>query len=194
MIQSPRSARSPRTCHRYGEAAYTLVLYSNAGIFCFRHSNSWNLKIIFDLVISHDKREMERRYQPRPGLREFRPGQPTDGQTCSWKVPAVTPSTFPHNATEAQLSCPQRSGEALELSQSLLEALLPSHRSIRWEIATSGHIKHWEGLPGFLRELAICCQTMYPTWLSEEICAMLVQRVRDPLSLLHPSSSGYWLW
>jgi len=35
---------------------------------------------------------MERRHQPRPGLREFRPGQPTAGQTCSRKVPQVTTS------------------------------------------------------------------------------------------------------
>jgi len=60
---------------------------------------------------------MERRHQPRPGLREFRPGQPTAGQTCPRKVPAVTTSAFPYNATEAQGSCPQRSGEELELSQ-----------------------------------------------------------------------------
>jgi len=60
---------------------------------------------------------MERRHLPRPDLREFRPGQPTVGQTCSWKVPAVTMSAFPHNATEAQGSCPQRFGEVLELSQ-----------------------------------------------------------------------------
>jgi len=35
---------------------------------------------------------------------------------------------------------------------------------------------------------------MYPTWPSEELCAMLGQRVRDPLSLLYPSPSGDWLW
>jgi len=33
---------------------------------------------------------------------------------------------------------------------------------------------------------------MYPTWSSEELCAMLGQRVRDLLSLLHPSPSGDW--
>jgi len=68
---------------------------------------------------------------------------------CSRKVPAVTTSALPHNATEAQSSCPQRSGEALELLQGWLEALLPSHRWMRWEISTSGHIKYWEGIPGF---------------------------------------------
>ena len=31
---------------------------------------------------------------------------------------------------------------------------------------------------------------MYPTWPSEELCAMLGQRVRDPLSLLHPTPVG----
>ena len=126
---------------------------------------------------------MERRHQPGPGLREFRPGQPTAGQTCSRKVPAVTTSkvpavssrkvpavttsALPHNATKIQGSCPQRSCEALEISQGWLEALLPSHRWIRWEIATSGNIKYWEGIPGFLREFTIRSQTMYPTWPSE---------------------------
>jgi len=49
---------------------------------------------------------------------EFRPGQPTTGQTCSWEVPSVTTPAFHHNATEAQGSYPQRSGKALKLSQS----------------------------------------------------------------------------
>jgi len=105
---------------------------------------------------------MERRNQPRPGLRELRPGQPTAGQTCSWKVFEVTTSAFPHNATEAQGSCPQRSGEALELPQGWLETLLPSHRWIRWEIATSGHIKHWGRIPRFLRGPTICGQRCIP--------------------------------
>jgi len=61
------------------------------------------------------------------------------------KVPAVTTSALPHNDTKTQGSCPQQSGEALELSQGWLEAVLPSHRWIRWEIATSGHTKHREG-------------------------------------------------
>ena len=52
---------------------------------------------------------MERQHQPRPGLRKFRPGQPTDGQTYFRKVPEVTTSAFPHNATEAQGSCPVHS-------------------------------------------------------------------------------------
>ena len=86
---------------------------------------------------------MERRHQPRPGLREFRPGQPTAGQTCSRKVPEATTSAFPHNATEVQGSCPQRSGEALELSQGWLEALLPSHRWVHWEDTSNmrGHTR-----------------------------------------------------
>jgi len=33
---------------------------------------------------------MERRHQPGLGLREFRPGQPTAGQTCSRKALAAT--------------------------------------------------------------------------------------------------------
>jgi len=64
---------------------------------------------------------LERRHQPRPGLREFPPGQPPAGQTCSRKVPAVTTSAFPHNATKIHGSCPQRSSEAMELSQGRLE-------------------------------------------------------------------------
>ena len=65
-----------------------------------------------------------------PGLREFRPGQLTAGQTCSRKVPAVTTTALPHNTTKTQGACPQRSGEALELSQGWLEALPTSHRWI----------------------------------------------------------------
>ena len=66
---------------------------------------------------------LECRHQYRPGLREVRPGQPTAGQTCSRNVPAVTTSVLPHNANKIQGSCPQRSGEALELSQDRLEVL-----------------------------------------------------------------------
>ena len=58
---------------------------------------------------------MERQHQPRPGVREFCPGQLTAGQTCSRKF--LRSQHRPYNATEAQGSCIQRSGEALELSQ-----------------------------------------------------------------------------
>ena len=87
----------------------------------------------------------------------------------------------------------RRSNEALALSQGWLEALLPSYRWICWENASSGHNKHQEGIQRILREPAICSYAMYPT-LSQELCAMLGQRVRDPLSLLHPSPSGDWLF
>jgi len=40
---------------------------------------------------------MQRRHKPGPGLCEFRPEQPTAGQTCSKNVPAVTTSALPHN-------------------------------------------------------------------------------------------------
>ena len=95
---------------------------------------------------------LERQHQPRPGLREPRPGQPSARQTCPRNVLAVTTSALPHNVTKIQGSCPQRSGEALELSQGRLETLLPSHRWIRWEIATSVLTRYWEGIPGFLGE------------------------------------------
>ena len=39
--------------------------------------------------------------------------------------------------SEAQSSCLQRSSKAFELSQGWLQVLLPSHRWIRWETATS---------------------------------------------------------
>jgi len=45
-----------------------------------------------------------------------------------------------------------------------------------------------------MREPAIRSQTMYPTWPSQVLCAMLGQRARDPLSLLHPIPSEDWLW
>ena len=76
----------------------------------------------------------------------------------------------------------RRSNEALALSQGWLEALLPSYRWICWENASSGHNKHQEGIQRILREPAICSYAMYPT-LSQELCVMLGQRVRDPLSL-----------
>ena len=43
-------------------------------------------------------------------------------QTCSKRILAGTISAFSHKATKSQGSCPQRSGEALELSQGWLEA------------------------------------------------------------------------
>jgi len=49
---------------------------------------------------------MERRHQPRPALREFRPGQLTDGQTCPRKVPTVTTSAFPYNGTNVKVLAP----------------------------------------------------------------------------------------
>jgi len=96
---------------------------------------------------------MERRHQPGPGLREFRQGQPTARQGCSRKVPTVTTSALPHNATEVQGSCPQRSGEALELSQGWLEALLPSHRWIRWDC----HLWTHQILRGHTKSFARAC-------------------------------------
>jgi len=50
---------------------------------------------------------MERRHQPRPGLREFRPGQPTAGQTCSWKVPRS--QHWPSLITPPKLKVPAHS-------------------------------------------------------------------------------------
>jgi len=124
------------------------------------------------------------------------PWQPTVWQTCSKKFLAVTTLILFHNATKPHSSCLLRSGEEMELSQGWLEWLLTSHRWIRWEIASSGHIKYWEGIPGFLQEPkpTIRGQTMCPTWPSKTLCAMLGQRVRDPLSLIHPSPSEDCLW
>ena len=99
----------------------------------------------------------------------------------------------PSLITPPRLKVPAHS-DPVGPSQRWLEALLLSHKWIRWEIATSGHNKYWEGIPGFLREPTICGQTMHPTFCCKELCAMLGQTVRDPLSLLHPSLSGVWLW
>jgi len=56
------------------------------------------------------------------------------------------------------------------------------------EIANSEQDKHQtsnrEGILRILRVSAIHGQTMHPTWPSQELHAMLGQRVRDPLSLL----------
>jgi len=72
---------------------------------------------------------VEGRHQSRPGLHEFHPGQPTVDRRVSGKflvaswgmgnvviVHTITTLALPHNATKIQGSCPQRSGEALELS------------------------------------------------------------------------------
>ena len=58
----------------------------------------------------------------------------------------------------------------------------------------SVHNKHREGGPGTLWEPSTCGKILYPMWPSQELCAVLRQRERDPLSLLHPSTSGDWLW
>ena len=46
----------------------------------------------------------------------------------------------------------------------------------------------------FCESLLSAAKQCIPRSISEELCAMLWQRVRDPLSLLHPSPSGDWLW
>jgi len=50
---------------------------------------------------------IEFRHQPRPGLREFRPGQRVVGQTCSWKVPRS--QYRPSLITSPKLKIPARS-------------------------------------------------------------------------------------
>jgi len=86
---------------------------------------------------------MELQHQPGPDLCECQSGQPTAWQAFFRKVAAVTTLNLSHNATKAQSSSMQRCGQALELSQVWLEALLPSHRCICCEIATYGHNIHW---------------------------------------------------
>ena len=139
---------------------------------------------------------MERRHQPKPGFCELWPRQPTARQTCPRKVPTVTTLTLPCNATEAQGSCPQRSGETLELwhRKADWKCFWPCHRWIRWEIAISGHIKYREVIPGFCEILVSAARQCIPHGRRMEWCAMLGQRMRDPLLLLHPSPSGDWLW
>ena len=51
---------------------------------------------------------------------------------------------------------PAHSDPVKQFSQRWLEALLPSHRWIRREIATSGHTRYWEGIPGYFRETTFC--------------------------------------
>jgi len=93
--------------------------------------DSWATSNNFGLLYNQNRQflfsPMERQHQPKPGLHEFQPGQPTAELTCSKKVPTVT-SALPHNVTKIQGSCPQRSSEALELLQNQVEMLLPSHR------------------------------------------------------------------
>ena len=133
---------------------------------------------------------MERRHQSRSGFRECQPGQLTTGQTCFRKDPAVTTPALSHKATETQSSCPQRSGEALELSQSWLEVLLPSYRWIQlidchlWTQQTSR--RHTSN---FVRACYLGVNTASHVAV-KELCFMLGQRVREHSSLLHPSPSG----
>ena len=73
---------------------------------------------------------MERRHQPGPSLRESRPGQPTDWQTYSRKVPAVTTTTVSHHTTETQSSCLAVIRWSVKLLQGWVELLLPFYRRI----------------------------------------------------------------
>ena len=101
-------------------------------------SHRWNVGTNADLAfasVGQDNQLMDRRFG---------------------KVPTVTTPTLAHNAIEAQSSCLQRSGKALEISQGLLKALLPSRRWICWEIATSEFNKDREGIPSIFREPAVC--------------------------------------
>jgi len=136
---------------------------------------------------------MERRHQPGPGLREFWPGQPTAWQTCSAKVPAVTTSTFRHNATETQSSCPQRSGEALELSQGWLEAHLPPHRWIRWEIATSGHNKIEEACQEVCESLLFADNNVSHVSVARTMCHVVTKSARPIIALSSEPQCGLTL-
>ena len=137
---------------------------------------------------------MERRYQPGLGLRECWPWQPTAWQMCFGIVFLVTTPILTHNAAEAQDSFLHRSSEALEHPKGWLESLLPPYRWIRWNITTSRHNKHREGIQGPRESLQFAAKAIYPAWPSQELCSMLGQRVSDPLSLLPPSPSGDSLW
>jgi len=64
---------------------------------------------ILDCCVTQRKHPASSLTDGTQGLHEFRPGQPTDGQTYFRKVPEVATSAFPHNATEAQGSCPVHS-------------------------------------------------------------------------------------
>ena len=52
--------------------------------------------------------------------------------------------------------------KALELSQGWLKALLPSYKWIRWEIATSGHIKYREAYQDFCESLLSAAKQCIP--------------------------------
>jgi len=84
---------------------------------------------------------MERRHHPRPGLREFRPGQPTDGQMCSRKVPEVTTWAFRHTPPKLKVPVKRWSvgtfarliGSAFAFSQMnpLRDCHLRTHQALR---------------------------------------------------------------
>ena len=96
----------------------------------------------------------------------------------SWLPDRHVLGKFPRSQHRRSLITPPRLkvpaySDPVRLSQCWLEALLPSCTWIRWEIATSGHNKHREGIPRILQEPANCGKVMYPTWSSQELCAML---------------------
>ena len=132
-------------------------------------------------------------HQPRLGLHEFQPEQPTAGQTCPRKVPVVTMSALPHNGTKIQGSCPQQSGEALELSQGHWKCFcLLTGESVE-RLPPPDTLDIERAYQNFCESL-LSAAKQYPTWPSEELCAMLRQRVPDLLSLLYLSPSGDCLW
>jgi len=89
---------------------------------------------------------------------ECRPWQPTAFHMHSRKVPLLTTLTLSCKTNEVQDSCLQRSGEALELLHPwMIGVAIAFYSWIRWEIATSVHNKHWEGIPGTLLGPVICC-------------------------------------
>ena len=122
---------------------------------------------------------MECRYQPGPGLREFRPGQTTAGQTCSRKDPAVTISiiTPPRHEVPAH-SDPVKYWNfrkadwkrfCLPAGESVERLPLPGTSNI--ERAHQDFARAYHPQPNNVS-----------TWPSEDLYAMLGQRVRGTLS------------
>ena len=77
---------------------------------------------------------------PGPGLREFQPGQQIAGQTCSRKVPTVTPSALHHNANKTQDSSDPVISVSLKLKKAALSALflVPADKNFE-----NWHLQGW---------------------------------------------------
>ena len=96
----------------------------------------------------------------------------------------ITPHKF-------KVSAYSDSVKALEISQGWLEALLPSHRWIRWEVATSGHNKHRRHTKNFARA---CCLQLSNTSKDVVLTRKVWERTKKTAILKQHSFQSKKMW